>query len=699
MCSKRRNEEPEEGNMNANPANTTRRLITLTLTTLSLLAALALMGANTGPTCAPIQTEEPADLCMTPVDCEGLAHDDCEGQWACVDATCHWTCDVVIAGCYSDSDCDAGFHCSVSDGDCGSDPTCPMCGVCFGECVPDAPPPIACWDNGDCPDGQICDPDACLPPPGCEEGMACPAVCYGQCVDPQPGGCSNDADCGPQQFCDFSDCPVWMDADEMYCAEGDPACMPPDCGMCQDLLGDCNDDADCGLGFQCVLEVICAEPICEGDECWGECAQFGFCEPVEEHECFDDDDCKPGTHCEITSWCGGDAEGAPEPTDGWCGGGVCVPDEIPGCLTNEDCPEGFICEYLDGPCGDPEVDCLPYAQCVPAPIQECLTNEDCPAGFVCELYECPPNALCEPLGQCVPAPVEECFTDAECGDGAFCVFPEGDGCCPINAYCAGLLPPCVGTCAPFPDDTCYSDADCGPGEICQDTPTAQACCPEGAPCLPEMPPCGGVCVPAPQEECFTHADCAMGFDCVIDQPSDMCCDLTKPDEICLMAFPPCTGHCEPSTAADCQHDGDCAGGEHCAFDQPCPVPDCPPGADCMPAYCPGSCRLDADRCWDDADCGPAEACEGAFICPEDGTCFAPDQAGTCEPLVGPGPCQPTGCSGQLCLPFDIASTCEWIPYYACYDLAQCSTFADGSCGWVGGEEFTACMIETGGPGF
>jgi len=38
--------------------------------------------------------------------------------------------------CYSTMDCDGRSHCSVDDGDCRPDPSCPMCAVCTGVCVP-----------------------------------------------------------------------------------------------------------------------------------------------------------------------------------------------------------------------------------------------------------------------------------------------------------------------------------------------------------------------------------------------------------------------------------------------------------------------------------------------------------------------------------------------------------------------------------
>ncbi|MDH5325620.1 MAG: hypothetical protein OEZ68_04965 [Gammaproteobacteria bacterium] len=59
-------------------------------------------------------------------------------------------------------------------------------------------------------------------------------------------------------------------------------------------------------------------------------------------------------------------------------------------------------------------------------------------------------------------------------------------------------------------------------------------------------------------------------------------------------------------------------------------------------------------------------------------------------------CAPTGCSGQICSDTDVISTCEWRPEYACYQNAQCSTQANGECGWVMDEELRRCLANAGG---
>lgn len=62
-------------------------------------------------------------------------------------------------------------------------------------------------------------------------------------------------------------------------------------------------------------------------------------------------------------------------------------------------------------------------------------------------------------------------------------------------------------------------------------------------------------------------------------------------------------------------------------------------------------------------------------------------------------CKVGGCSGQLCvdasLP-DLATTCEWMPEYACYRLSICEAQDDGRCGWSRTDEFDKCIGGTGG---
>ena len=65
-------------------------------------------------------------------------------------------------------------------------------------------------------------------------------------------------------------------------------------------------------------------------------------------------------------------------------------------------------------------------------------------------------------------------------------------------------------------------------------------------------------------------------------------------------------------------------------------------------------------------------------------------------------CAIGGCSGQLCGEREeieqTATTCEWLPHYACFRDARCGRFGpDGGCGWEQTPELLACLEEKGPP--
>ena len=54
-------------------------------------------------------------------------------------------------------------------------------------------------------------------------------------------------------------------------------------------------------------------------------------------------------------------------------------------------------------------------------------------------------------------------------------------------------------------------------------------------------------------------------------------------------------------------------------------------------------------------------------------------------------CLRTGCSSQICSDEEIVSTCEFLPQYACYQLARCEKQVNGECGWTETAEFKSCI--------
>lgn len=61
-------------------------------------------------------------------------------------------------------------------------------------------------------------------------------------------------------------------------------------------------------------------------------------------------------------------------------------------------------------------------------------------------------------------------------------------------------------------------------------------------------------------------------------------------------------------------------------------------------------------------------------------------------------CVVTGCSAQICAAEPVASTCEWLPHYACYRDTRCGRFATGGrCAWEHTPELEACLEQNGAP--
>ena len=76
----------------------------------------------------------------------------------------------------------------------------------------------------------------------------------------------------------------------------------------------------------------------------------------------------------------------------------------------------------------------------------------------------------------------------------------------------------------------------------------------------------------------------------------------------------------------------------------------------------------------------------------DAACMITGETVSNEFEVVDGGCVVTGCSSQLCASEPAASTCEWLPHYACFRDAECGRFGvGGSCGWKPTPELAACL--------
>jgi hypothetical protein len=465
-----------------------------------------------------------------------------------------------------------------------------------------------------------------------------------------------------------------------------PTCAPIDDDPQMQVV--CLDDGECA-GLEPVVDCEGAW-ACENGGCVFHCDDDPE-PPVS--ECVMDDDCAPNQHCEIVD-CWAPPCGEGEPCALCCMPiGECVDDDPGECLGDEDCPEGFYCEPMvwfdEAPlpggngagCEEAPAEMPPFGmgQCVPLPQPECINDADCGPGFVCELLDdCVPlpcddapdmgceEIACMPFGICVqdPTPIEgECAQDADCGPGAHCEIEE---ICAVTCFCDGADCPeemecfLYGTCIPDdPFGECMDDGDCLPGQLCEfiDVPCDNDCDEDDEYCMGLCPPYG-VCVEAePFGECMSDADCKYGQICeLIDLP---CYDCDGDDEYC-------GGDCAPygicvdvpvPPPSECLFDEDCEDGQICDLSEgpyPC---DCDPDDEyCLMMYC-----MPVGVCVDDVP----------------------------EP---PNPCKPTGCSGQFCAAYDIGSTCEWLPHYACFQDASCGPNGpNGECAWEHTEELTDCL--------
>ncbi|MDP6943017.1 MAG: dickkopf-related protein, partial [Myxococcota bacterium] len=373
------------------------------------------------------------------------------------------------------------------------------------------------------------------------------------------------------------------------------------------------------------------------------CSDGGICKPPPEAECEQDDDCAFGEICDE---------------------GLCTLELI-SCTSPEDCPEGFAC--------------TPNGFCKPLPTGACTSDEDCPDPLTCTNGMCTPAVVaacttdddCEPDqvctdGQCV-IDLISCSVPEDCPEGFFCTptgfcKPTPTGVCTSDANCPGDLVCVNGACVVGEPGACESDADCLTGQVCID----------------------GTCHPGGQgSACASDGDCATGYACVCTYPPEC------PDGSCA----PCKDMCVPEAPGEeltaCQIDADCGDGMWCDTEGPClPNPNCTPSEPCT-EECWGACVTEPTPagapCADHGDCPVGEWCE-QDVAAASGNCVE----------APPTTCVVTGCSGQLCAPEDMVTTCDEEPWYVCYVDAECGDFSDsGGCQWKHTDAFLECLGELG----
>ncbi len=302
--------------------------------------------------------------------------------------------------CQTDADCGDNQFCALET-NCppctNGDPACEAPCTVDGRCVDITPDPCS---NVDCGPGFICED---------ENGQA-------QCVPVNTGDCRTDSDCGPNAFCDFSQCGAAGGGTDGSGGSNDPtdpngggaqpAPPPCDTGTCVELPPppSCL-DVDCGPGFHCVEADFGAQCVPDGDGC------------------TTDDDCGPGSHCE--TFCGAD------PNCPNCD--VCV---LEGQCVQDACPE------LCGPGGECVVNPDGSFGCVPVTPPNCTSDADCNGGT------CNANEVCLPDPSCAP---------------------DANGIVACTDICWGFCQD------PPPPPPCQADSDCRDGEICELTTSCPPC--------------------------------------------------------------------------------------------------------------------------------------------------------------------------------------------------------------------------------
>lgn len=345
--------------------------------------------------------------------------------------------------CSSDSACDRGTVCLLSEGVCGA-VSCDFClpeQICYtspageqscssrecsnnaqctveGEaCVNGICQQATCASRTDCPDGQICNvlTGSCVAPPAqCGSNNDCPAgrvclVASGICR----AGCTNDTECDNGRICE---------TEQQVCTDG------------------CRDSTSCAAFQTCGADNQCA---CDSSKCpTGErCNGSGLCEMSTVTSCAEVN-CPVGQYCDSTTL-----------------------DCVAGC-TADSCGAGQVCNMATGQCAQNQCPNRDPASCVGATphlnptfceCAQCIDDTHCGAG-----QRCNSNGQCT-TQQCTPCAADMPGSCSGANNAPYCL----NGCCSE----------CVGA-ADCPGQVCI-DGFCGTPPDCSVDPTV---CPAGYEC-------------------------------------------------------------------------------------------------------------------------------------------------------------------------------------------------------------------------
>lgn len=349
---------------------------------------------------------------------------------------------------------------------------------------------VLCEQSSDCPEGYICQMNACLQRPGYYTGGSNtdaglevtpdtppqdatptekpvgPEVVSELPVEKPPvekppvdePACSQDSDCSTGEICNQGTCQAGC-RQTQDCPSGQ-ICLNLKCQVCQK-------DADCGTGQLC-LNQACVKGDCRTTS---DCLGGKLCKANQCVACTNDAECGSGNLCQ---------------------NGACAPG---ACRQNSDCPNGLLCKQSKcEPCAN-DTDCGTGKLCI---NKVCVTGDcrfvsDCSAGKICKNNAC---SACTNNGECGSGKVciagacssGNCVTSADCQNGQLC---KSNNCaaCANNAECGSGKVCDQGACK---TGNCVTKADCTNNQVCKNNQCAA--CAADADCPSTAPSCiQGVC--------------------------------------------------------------------------------------------------------------------------------------------------------------------------------------------------------------
>ncbi len=552
-----------------------------------------------------------------------------------------------------------------------------------------------CDSDSECEKGLICASHACVPGGGATIGQSCQgdADCAsGRCVDvsgdskPVCVPCVEDADCGPQAYCESHKCHPKKGIGQQ-CGT-DAECFSGHCQAEKCLT--CVVTADCPQGTYCSKEGSCHPLLPPLADCThDEQCKSGTCKDGHCFGCAESTGCPTGTYCDQDK---GDCvlklhNGEEAASADMCASehlsedGKCAP-----CEEGASCSAGWVCS--GGVCTPPlqnGAKCDADVQCLSG---QCVDGECKPQVLTCDLDafaqpledDQPGTVSCPQLGPGfggdakwftnffatatpggLPAPCaiwKACYSSCGCGkatcDAIFSqamlqrcqeAFPTDDtaslaklAVCnearnAMLAIAKGAtgeaqwldgVQACSGQPAKAGAFACQSDDECQPEAFCQDG-VCTALLAEGLPCGDDAQCVSGHCVGG---ACSACPACGEGEACQEGE----CKSLEPAGSPCFNSWECQSGYCHMMLCTECGPAKDCGEDEFCwqglcharkGLFQPCTD-----GFMCKSGYC---VDFVCQECGDDADCADNEFCEvgichsrkqNGFPCLEDKECLS-----------------------------------------------------------------------------